>query len=552
MWDTNAPGRTTHFGWRRPCRETDNDRSTVPEQPCGSLRTFRPNTLSLFSSAGRHDPSFHMSLQVFLQAHLVGANSFLATASADYSSPDAFLGRCVWLTLLAEVLPRALLAELKLSPMLLGSSSAEQFLLVLAEEDVPRANALLQQASEAVRHLSADTLRLVWSSTENLGAWPVARKRLDDALETQTSTPLGFADVQAAFQPIADEPEIESATEYFAAFARGQVSARTIGWSADEPAKLHWDSGQYTWIINEHTALEVTGIPFPRRIALDDNGARADLQELASRASGAARWGILLGDIDQFDAQLKQVPTVEEHIQLSMLLKDFFAGELALLCTMPDFWRKVTVLYRGGDDFAVLGSWDALLTLAREFQRLFEKFAEHNLQAGSQIEGKTVSMSLAIAPEIDADPAAVYEEAWTELQAAKATEAGTFRLFGRALEWKRLADAEELKASLVRLVKDFGFSPEYIHDLVSVYREALPARASRRKAARVDRPWRLYMRLASVIPQARGKELNNVRNSVIASLIGKRTASLKLRPSGRVGLEWARLASTREQQVSQS
>ncbi len=485
-----------------------------------------------------------MSLQVFLQAHLVGAHSFLATASAPDSSPDPFLGRCAWLTLYAEILPRGLLAELKLSPMLLGSSSAEQFLLVLAEEDVPRANTLLQQASEALRHLSGNTLTLVWSSTENLGAWPVARKRLDDALDAQTSTPLGVADIHSVFQPSLDEPELESANEYFAAFARGQVAATRIGWSPNEPAKLQWDGGEYSWTINEHTALEVSGIPFPRRIALDDNGVRADFQELAARATGAARWGILLGDIDQFEAQLKQVPTVEEHIQLSMLLKDFFAGELALLCTMPDFWRKVTVLYRGGDDFAVLGSWDALLTLAREFQRLFDKFSEHNLQAGSQIEGKTVSMSLAIAPETDADPAAVYEEAWTELQAAKATEAGTFRLFGRALEWKRLADAEELKSSLMRLVEDFGFAPEYIHDLVSVYREAGPVRATRRKAARVDRPWRLYMRLASVIPQARGKELNNVRNSVISSLIGKRTASLKLRPSGRIGLEWARLAST--------
>ena len=64
---------------------------------------------------------------------------------------------------------------------------------------------------------------------------------------------------------------------------------------------------------------------------------------------------------------------------------------------------------------------------------------------------------------------------------------------------------------------------------------------SRRKTPRVDKPWRVYMRLSRVIPQARGKEVNNVRSTVIASLIGKRTAALKLRPSGRVGLEWARL-----------
>ena len=70
-----------------------------------------------------------MSLQVFLQAQISGTEEFLAAQSSDHQDAMAdLLGRCAWLTLACEVLPRALLAELKLSPMLLGSSSAEQFL----------------------------------------------------------------------------------------------------------------------------------------------------------------------------------------------------------------------------------------------------------------------------------------------------------------------------------------------------------------------------------------------------------------------------------------
>jgi len=34
-----------------------------------------------------------------------------------------------------------------------------------------------------------------------------------------------------------------------------------------------------------------------------------------------------------------------------------------------------------------------------------------------------------------------------------------------------------------------------------------------------------------------------LRSSVITNLVGKSTANLKLRPSSRVGLEWARLAT---------
>jgi CRISPR-associated protein Csm1 len=267
------------------------------------------------------------------------------------------------------------------------------------------------------------------------------------------------------------------------------------------------------------------------------------LRELAERADGRARWGILLGDVDSFDALLRSAGTAEEHIHLSVMFKEFFAGELSLLGTLPDFWRKVTVAYLGGDEFAVVGSWDALLPLARELQRLFEKFAGENVQGASGFEGKSISMSLAIAPEGSDAPGPVLQSAILQLKQAKATEPGTFSLFGRTLEWKRLGDAEELKSSLVRLVADFGYSPQYIYDLASVYREGSAGRSSRKKAARVDKPWRIYMRLATVIPQSRGKEVNNVRNAVINSLIGKRTNAVKLRPSGRVGLEWARLAT---------
>ncbi|MBV9678988.1 MAG: hypothetical protein JO185_21805, partial [Acidobacteriaceae bacterium] len=483
-----------------------------------------------------------MSLQVFLQAQLTGANEFLAAEnSAGGDQLQDLAGRCAWLNLYCEVLPRALLSELKLSRMLLGSSSAEQFLLVLAEEDIPRARDLLTRAAEAVSKLSGNTLRLLWASTENLGAWPVARKRLDDAMAAYGSTPLSSTEAASVLEPF--NPSVkEEANGYFQSFAEGLTSAKAVVWSRENPAQLLWDGGDYSWPLTEQPGADNDTVLFPRRIALNDAGERASAYELAQRADGTAQWGVLIGDVDQFDSQLRRVGTIEEHIHLSVLFRDFFAGELSLLCTLPDFWRKVTVLYCAGDGFAVMGSWDALLALARELQRLFERFAEQNLQGASHLEGKSMSMALALAPEENSAPPSVYANAAEALRQAKTAESGSFYLFGRILEPKRLADAEELKSSLIHLVREFGYSPDYIQDLASIYREASSSRSSRRKAARIDKPWRIYMRLARVIPQSRGKELTNLRKDVIASLIGKRTTALKLRPSGRVGLEWARLA----------
>lgn len=482
-----------------------------------------------------------MSLQVFLQAQLLGEPHFLAQPD----SSSAFLGRCAWLNLYCEVLPRALLVELGLSRMLLGSSTAEQFLLVLAEEDVARAIELLNNANLDLARLSSNTLRLVWAVTENLGSWPVARKRLDDGLNAQVATGLSQVNENArAFEPF-DTDESGEAGDYFARFADGLVSARKVGWSRETPAQLQWHGGAHSWPLADQPSAELDNIVFAGRIAQNDAGQPAGAEELAARAGGVSRWGILLSDVDHFDAELKAQGSVEENIHLSILFKEFFAGELSVLCTLPEFWRKVTVLYRGGNRFAVLGSWDALVELAREIQRLFARFVQDNLQASATTDGKTISMALALAPDVDSSLPAVYREAARRLAEAKIAAPGTFHLFGRTLEWKRIADAEELKSSLLSLVVKHGYSLAYIHDLASVYREAAgPAPAgSRRKGARVDKPWRTYMRLARVIPQSRGKEVNNLRNAVIASLIGKRTAALKLRPSGRVALEWARLAA---------
>src|SRR5215471_17430369 len=107
-----------------------------------------------------------MSLQIFLEGKLLGVDDcLLAPASQD---PDqVFTGRSHWISLLSEVLPRALLAELGLAKILLGSSGGGQFLVVLPEEARSAAEEFLQAAADEIAGLSNGTLRLLGSITEN-------------------------------------------------------------------------------------------------------------------------------------------------------------------------------------------------------------------------------------------------------------------------------------------------------------------------------------------------------------------------------------------------
>ena len=216
-----------------------------------------------------------------------------------------------------------------------------------------------------------------------------------------------------------------------------------------------------------------------------------------------------------------------------------FRSELEVLCSLPEFCRKVSIIYSGGDDFAVYGSWDALIALAREMQRLFHRFTEENLKDYPGAEGKTISMALALAPETYHPLAAVYEEAGRNLDLAKSADKDCIYLMGRILEWRRLADAAELKDTVTRLVHDFRMSRQFLYQLRSFYRRE----AYGEGAGDLQRTWRFQRRFNRILSGTRDREFQKLRTHLITEMVGRRSAEVKLRPAGLVALEWARLVT---------
>ena len=458
-----------------------------------------------------------MSVQIFLRGKLLGIDEFLS--SEGTLGDPAFVGRAKWASLLAEVLPRALLAELGLSKMLLGTSGGDQFLIVLPSEYRENAEVFLAAASADTAALSGGAIRTIWASTENLGDWSDIRKRINEELSRKEGTPIQDASFFGETTPApADDM-------YFAAFGESIRSATSVGWSPEAPAHIKAGEGKHSWPIDG----SAESILF----------ARHDAPERESRPV----WGVLRGDVDNFVIRLRRLQNVEEHLQLSLTLKQFFAGELTIRCSMPDFWQKVSILYTAGDDFAVHGDWDALLPLARELQRVFHRFAEENLKDLPGPEGKTITMAIALAPTEDAPLASVYEEATANLELAKSTDKDCIYALGRILEWKQLADAAELKDDLTTLITSYGANDEFLHELAGLYRETAGTRGGRRSRA-AERPWRYHRRLNRILPAVRDREGQKTRNSIITGFVGRNPANVKLRPGGRVALEWAKLATS--------
>src|SRR4051794_30752877 len=108
-----------------------------------------------------------MAAQLFLWGKLDGIESFILERGES-----ALAGRCLWISLLSEVLPRAVLAECGLAEVLLGVAGGGEFLIVLPEESLTQAESVLSATASEVGSLSGGLLRLLWTTTENLGTWP--------------------------------------------------------------------------------------------------------------------------------------------------------------------------------------------------------------------------------------------------------------------------------------------------------------------------------------------------------------------------------------------
>lgn len=470
-----------------------------------------------------------MSAQILLQGRLLGTEEFLLSAPADKDN-RAFEARLWWVAMLGEVLPRALLAELQLSPLMLGSSGGGRFLVILPDNlRADAAGAFLARASEALERATTGVVRIAWSATENLGDWTFVRKRLHDAMRISS---LGQAPAAAWFQPFVPAAVVPDQ------LPRNLRDATGIGFSFDVPGLIAPEGGEHRWDLSRQAG--VGNIALARHAARNGD-AIASVKELAKRAKGEKLWGMLRGGIDDFGTRMRRVQSVEEHVQLSVLYKQFLVGETELLCSQGEYFQRVTVLRADSADFVVCGSWDALTGFARELRRVFALFAQENLKELAGAEAKSITMALTLA-DAGGTLGRVWEQSVRDLEIARASDKDCLCLLGEVLEWKQFSEAADLKDTVLQLNKEFRGGKPFLEQLRKLYKKAESAGAAGDQERLLARAIRFQRRFANVANR-REREFQKLRAHLMKEVSGRSLRGrLKLRPEGLVALEWARLA----------
>lgn len=232
----------------------------------------------------------------------------------------------------------------------------------------------------------------------------------------------------------------------------------------------------------------------------------ADLSRMAGERTGTRKLGVLKMDVDDlgelFSRGLPQeTRTVTSLVALSRSVKWFFEGHLNEIIGRGTFrWigarpgeggeeafaPNLYPVFSGGDDFFVVGAWDAVFAFAFAVRESFRAFVGGH-------PGVTLSAALTV---VDPKESVVRfaERADARLEEAKDADPGKDRVsvFDQVLRWSDFAQAAELRETLEILVKRKGESQNILQRVQqSAEGHARIQAAAVRGAFRPERIWRL-------------------------------------------------------------
>ena len=124
------------------------------------------------------------------------------------------------------------------------------------------------------------------------------------------------------------------------------------------------------------------------KIWVGDHEPEKELNEYVEKATGIDRLAVLRMDVDNLGAVFtdgfgEKYRTISRVTTLSRFLSMFFKHDINEILKKGQFGiegpYKITVIYSGGDDVFLIGSWDDVYKFAVEFRESFKRFTQGKL-----------------------------------------------------------------------------------------------------------------------------------------------------------------------------
>lgn len=253
---------------------------------------------------------------------------------------------------------------------------------------------------------------------------------------------------------------------------------------------------------------------FPKK----ENQEIMDFDDISEKGKGDNKLAALKIDIDYL-GRIFRNRSEEEYRILSKELTHFFDHGLLSILQKGDLGNQIYVVFSGGDDCFLIGSWSSIVDLAAqihlEFNLLNKKLKK---EVPSLAQDLTFSAGITIfSPKYPMQQMA--EEVEEYLLQAKNEGRNKITILGYALTWEEYGKVLQIKNQLYDLVENKGESRSLIQRIKSsnIGYESLQRRAQQ---GRMEMPkvWSLKYYLKNV-KQKNIKEVENLFDTYAQSLI---------------------------------
>jgi len=262
-------------------------------------------------------------------------------------------------------------------------------------------------------------------------------------------------------------------SDYLVLYPRSKAPERELAWHT-VIAQLGWDMFFY----GEHDPVSDRPNPLVTRLnradlsserwpvadfrwlpvftPLQQDGTIVELGDMARNAEGSPYWACLRMDVDDlgliFGTGLGERYSISRVATLSHLVTLFFEGYINHLAEKVDPHREhLYLIYSGGDDLLLIGSWNYVLDAAQRIREDFRRFTANN---------PSLSMSGGISLHREKFP--LYQAAASAgdaLEAAKSFRRGdgrekdAFSFFGVVVTWEDVEWMRHWADTLKRLIQ---------------------------------------------------------------------------------------------------
>lgn len=174
--------------------------------------------------------------------------------------------------------------------------------------------------------------------------------------------------------------------------------------------------------------------------------------------------------------------TEEEYEKMSKAIKEFFDKELLQLILDEKIEQNIYVVFSGGDDCFLIGSWNKIFDLSLILRK---KFADFQTKLRTQIkfkDDKEITFSAGIVVFTPHYPMVqMSEEAEDALDKSKGNiykvnedlkEKNSVTVFGKTLTWEEFEHAQSISATLTDLIEN----QEESKSLTKIFRAVFPFR----------------------------------------------------------------------------